>query len=289
MSFELSSLERVRRRAAARAIRERKNSIRACYGSASWKTNRSFRSLHASGRSTTAIHLYSVLAMGSIYGTSDRPQQDLTARARIRDAALDQFAKHGFEGATVRGIAETAGVSPGLVQHHFGSKEGLRRACDDAVLELVQRKMHAYEEGELSNPSFLGALYTAAPPLVRYVVRAIVETSPAATALLDELVARSEAFLTTTWPDRFPMGSQRTRDAAVVLVAQSAGTMVLHRHVARVMGIDPWKDIVSPRIGLAQLDVYETIGQLAASGWGQEMRAAVATYQAQAAKEQDHG
>ncbi len=45
MSFEHSSLERARRRAAARAIRERRNSIRACYGSASWKTNRSFRPL----------------------------------------------------------------------------------------------------------------------------------------------------------------------------------------------------------------------------------------------------
>jgi hypothetical protein len=29
-----------------RAIRERRKSIRACYGSAGWKTNRSFRSLH---------------------------------------------------------------------------------------------------------------------------------------------------------------------------------------------------------------------------------------------------
>jgi hypothetical protein len=47
MSFEPSSLERARSRAAARAIKESRKSIRACYGSASWKTNRSFRPLHA--------------------------------------------------------------------------------------------------------------------------------------------------------------------------------------------------------------------------------------------------
>ncbi len=52
--------------------------------------------------------------------------EDLTARARIRDAALAQFAEYGFDRATVRGIAGAAGVSPGLVRHHFGSKNGLR-------------------------------------------------------------------------------------------------------------------------------------------------------------------
>ena len=36
---------------------------------------------------------------------------DLTARARIRQAALSQFAEHGFERTTIRGIAAEAGVS----------------------------------------------------------------------------------------------------------------------------------------------------------------------------------
>jgi hypothetical protein len=36
---------------------------------------------------------------------------DLTARARIRDAALRLFGEQGFDQATIRGIAEAAGVS----------------------------------------------------------------------------------------------------------------------------------------------------------------------------------
>jgi AcrR family transcriptional regulator len=204
--------------------------------------------------------------------TDDRPRQDLTARARIRDAALEQFAEHGFDGATIRGIAEAAGVSPGLVQHHFRSKAALRRACDDAVLELVRRKIAATEDGEITNPSFLAAMYAAAPPLVRYFGRAVVDGSPAAATLVDEIVAGTEAFLATTWPERFPPGSRRTRDAAAVLVAQSAGTIALHEHVARQMGLEAWKDIVSPRIGLAQLDVYEAIGEYASSGFADQIR-----------------
>ncbi|MBU4214084.1 MAG: TetR family transcriptional regulator [Actinobacteria bacterium] len=64
------------------------------------------------------------------------PEADLTARARIRDAALRRFATDGF-GAPVRLVAADAGVSPALVIHHFGSKEGLRRACDEYVRTVI--------------------------------------------------------------------------------------------------------------------------------------------------------
>ena len=62
--------------------------------------------------------------------------EDLTARARIRDAAITSFAATGFD-ATVRQIATQAGVSAGLVIHHFGSKDGLRAACDAEVLRRI--------------------------------------------------------------------------------------------------------------------------------------------------------
>jgi AcrR family transcriptional regulator len=64
---------------------------------------------------------------------------DLTARARIREAALRRLAEEGYERATIRGIARTAGVSPGLLRHHFGSKQDLRRSCDEYVSEQLRR------------------------------------------------------------------------------------------------------------------------------------------------------
>jgi AcrR family transcriptional regulator len=61
---------------------------------------------------------------------------DLTARARIRDAAITCFAATGFD-ATVRQIAARAGVSAGLITHHFGSKDALRAECDAEVLRRI--------------------------------------------------------------------------------------------------------------------------------------------------------
>jgi len=77
-----------------------------------------------------------------------RSAEDLTARARIRDAALALFAERGMDGATIRDIAKAAGVSGGLVRHHFGSKDGLRAACDSYALDqLMQIKEQAVLDG----------------------------------------------------------------------------------------------------------------------------------------------
>ena len=62
---------------------------------------------------------------------------DRTAVARIRDAAIEQWGEHGFN-VGLRSIAEAAGVSAALVIHHFGSKEGLRKACDDYIAEEIR-------------------------------------------------------------------------------------------------------------------------------------------------------
>src|SRR5919199_4055952 len=69
-------------------------------------------------------------------GTSGLGPDDLTTRARIRDAAVLRFGREGF-GVSVRALAADAGVSPGLVIHHFGSKDGLRAACDEHVLRTA--------------------------------------------------------------------------------------------------------------------------------------------------------
>ena len=72
----------------------------------------------------------------AVRSTSPSPDSDLTAAARIRNAALIRFARDGFD-AGLRAIATDAGVTAGLNTHHFGSKDGLRRACDTEVLRLT--------------------------------------------------------------------------------------------------------------------------------------------------------
>lgn len=215
--------------------------------------------------------------MSSIFGSDGRSPDDLTARARIRDAALVQFAERGVKGATFKGIADQAGVSPGLVQHHFGTKENLRKVCDDAVIEIFRRRTtRGALTGEITDPDFMAALYDASPPLLRYLARAAVEGGPTAAAVLDELAAGAKDFLTARWPERFPPGSQRARDAAAVMCAMHTGVIVLRDHLSRQMGAD--LDADPTRIGLAMVDLYAAIGEFVTSDTGMQMTDAVTQY-----------
>jgi AcrR family transcriptional regulator len=90
---------------------------------------------------------------------------DLTARAGIRDAALVQFAERGVASTTMRAIAAHAGVSPGLVQQHFGSKDGLREACDRDVQDLVRREAsQMVDERVVGVPAFIAEASSRADP-----------------------------------------------------------------------------------------------------------------------------
>lgn len=61
--------------------------------------------------------------------------EDLTAKARIRNAALDLYAERGEDRVSMRAVAAAAGVAVGLVQHHFKTKDGLRVAVEQLVVD----------------------------------------------------------------------------------------------------------------------------------------------------------
>ena len=63
---------------------------------------------------------------------------DPDVRASVLQAATRLFAAHGFDGTTLQDVADAVGVSKPAVLHHFPSKEHIRRAVLDAILEHWQ-------------------------------------------------------------------------------------------------------------------------------------------------------
>jgi AcrR family transcriptional regulator len=70
--------------------------------------------------------------------TGRRPGVSGTREA-ILDAARQVFARQGYQGATIRGVAELAGVDPALVHHYFGTKQGLFVAAVQLPVNPVER------------------------------------------------------------------------------------------------------------------------------------------------------
>jgi AcrR family transcriptional regulator len=120
---------------------------------------------------------------------------DLTTAARIRDAAIAQFGEHGF-GVGVRAIAKVAGVSPSLVIHHFGSKEGLQSACDDYIAELVRSSKS--QSLQTHDPAAWFAALAEIDdfaPAMSYLVRSMQSGSELAKGLWRTMIANTEAYL----------------------------------------------------------------------------------------------
>jgi AcrR family transcriptional regulator len=73
---------------------------------------------------------------------------DLSTKTRIRDAALVVIAERGLGRASVRAIAEQAAVSPALVLHHFGSKQGVYDGVAAWALEVLGAATREADTGD---------------------------------------------------------------------------------------------------------------------------------------------
>lgn len=157
---------------------------------------------------------------------------------RIRHAALTSFAAHGTSATTLRAIAAAAGVSLGLVQHHFVTKAGLIAAVDEHVLSVVVTAMTqpipdppADSVAEVSSRMF--GLFANRPDVTDYVGRALVDGSPLGIKIFDTLLNSGLA----RWHQRAERGETRPdldlTWAAINSLVLALGTISLRFHIDR--------------------------------------------------------
>jgi AcrR family transcriptional regulator len=162
--------------------------------------------------------------------------EDLTARARIRNAALRRFAADGFAGTPLKRIALDAKVSAGLVVHHFGSKQGLIEACDAYAIAFAE-VAEGHHEG---NSEVLG-----------YLARSMIERAEDTTEMFDEMVTRTEQTLSETGARDSPDAKLR----AAVLVSLELGGYALRAQLSRYLGVDSLSQAGFERLGEAMSDI----------------------------------
>lgn len=165
------------------------------------------------------------------------PPQDVTAVARIRGAAMELFATEGFKSTTVRAIAERADVSPALVVHHYGSKNGLRSACDEYLLAYFkQAKTEAMTSARMPDVRTYLADHPEFLALYGYLLRVLREGGPAAEDLFDRMCHDVEGYLALgeTAGTIRPYADGQAR--AVISTAMAFGLVLFEGEIARRLG-----------------------------------------------------
>jgi AcrR family transcriptional regulator len=175
---------------------------------------------------------------------------DLTARATIRNAALRLFAERGPDAVTVREIATQAGVSPALVLHHFGSKDGLRAEVDafaahafDAILEAMPTdELAELLTGEAPRGSLADAFARGFPPgspLPAYLRRLLLTNDPAGAALFGRWYAATRRLLDILVEMGVARPSEDPDVRAAFFLVNDLALIVLRNQIAAAIGADP--------------------------------------------------
>ncbi|PBC47805.1 TetR family transcriptional regulator [Rhodococcus sp. ACS1] len=109
---------------------------------------------------------------------------DLTAKARIRNAALDLYSRDGEDRVSMRAVAAAAGVTVGLVQHHFKTKAGIRDAVEQLVIDYFATAIAGAAstgspaEVASARDEAVGRMLEANPTVVNYIRRALLDPGP---------------------------------------------------------------------------------------------------------------
>ena len=78
-----------------------------------------------------------------------RPSNREERRREILGAFARVLADHGYAGATIAAVANEAGIAPGLVHHHFESKDDLLRSLLALLIERFRDRVRSWEgEGD---------------------------------------------------------------------------------------------------------------------------------------------
>jgi AcrR family transcriptional regulator len=175
-----------------------------------------------------------------VTATAPTVLDDRTGRERILDAAIARFAEHGVAATSLKVIAAEADVSQALIVHHFGSKEGLRDACDAHVLGQIreQLRLTAAEGVQLDVLEAFRRRQGQHADALPYLARSLAESVPSVVTLVDELAEVTVQAMEDGVANGTYVPTDHPRERALVLLIWSLGAVVLHAHVRRLLGAD---------------------------------------------------
>jgi len=180
-----------------------------------------------------------------LYGRAGPLQpSDLTAKARIREAALELFSQDGAAATSMRSVAAKAGVSPSLVVHHFRTKAQLREAVDDAVVAAFGDALGSIdlsgtaEEVAAQLEAGVSGLIGGNRAVRDYLVRSVLEAGPASERLFDALMDLVDSGLATLDASGHLVHGLDVTWRSYTAVFVILGPALLHRQIAARLGAD---------------------------------------------------
>jgi TetR/AcrR family transcriptional regulator, regulator of cefoperazone and chloramphenicol sensitivity len=178
---------------------------------------------------------------------------------RLLDTAIEQFGRHGLEGASTRAIAAAAKTAMSSITYHYGGKEGLYLAAAQRIGEQISERFAstmtqapdpdaldaraAVEQVIMLADAFLSMMLSpVSAPWARFIVREQMEPTEAFEVLWSQFMSRLSGhfvkLVLRAGNGRWKPAEARVR--AVMLVGQILVFRVSRATALRMTG---WDDI----------------------------------------------
>ena len=173
--------------------------------------------------------------------------EDLTAKARIRNAAMDLYAEYGEDRTSMRAIAAAAGVTVGLLVHHFGTKDGLRDAVEQLVVDYFAQAIA--QVPVTGTPAEIAAarevavqeMLAANPAVVNYLRRAVLNPSSPGGRLLERLTELARREVTQLRATGFASTTRSESSQVIGVMVRQLGHLFLQPMIDAM-----WRQLAEP-------------------------------------------
>jgi AcrR family transcriptional regulator len=206
------------------------------------------------------------MELGPLFPYTPPAPPEPSSEERIRDAALRSFASQGVAATSMRMVADTAGVSLGLVQHYFKTKAALVNTVDHHVLQVISEALRAAAmpgapaEALEEAGKRMTKLTTDHPLVIDYLARALCEGGEIGSVVFDGLVG-----ISTAQRDHFREQGSLREDldplwAVLNPLILRVGAFILRPHIERHLGepfftatqLERWDDSVTKALRQGQ-------------------------------------
>ncbi len=184
-------------------------------------------------------------------GRKRRNRGSEVVRGALINAAIGEFAAHGFEGASTRRIAETADAHQSQIKYHFDTKDELWKRCIELLIDELDDAVREHFDETRTDPravfeaTIRGLVAFAArrPELNRMMMHEAMSQSDRLEWLVDAKLRDRHTALTQAWVSLADQGKVPAIDPDLVYHTVIGASSLLYANApeAQLLGIDPSK------------------------------------------------
>ena len=181
----------------------------------------------------------------------------IDSKEHLIEVAVNVLAREGFAGSSLRMIAVEAGVSPALLVHHFGSRQGLiEEAINKTLGEWLDAKDDLTAAGLTEALKQWPEVAEDGQTKLQFFKQLMVAGGKPAQHLFERMVFEAKSRLEVFQNQGLMKPMSDVESAAVLMASYALAPLLMGEQIKKVLGGDFFDPKVSERLALSSVELF---------------------------------